>query len=251
MAQGKASARFNPDDGGTTIWAPFIRRLNSDGGVLSLVAAPDKMQPAGDDGTAFLPGQLVPGERIRLEASAECGGFPENPSADVLVGEPAPFPQAFGTPLSPVPIRVEPDSYNECGVGESRGSRELFIDLDESVQPWLSVARVNLEVNGVARSTNYGRLARDSDGGSLVFVDRLTRLCDLEWAGQSSDTLQTWIIKLELELLGVSERPPAVELTVDMDCRQSCASVGVTPWLLGALLLATRRFTSRRRSRNI
>ena len=247
IAQGKASARFNPDDGGTTTWSPFIRRLNSDGGVQSLVAAPNEMQPAGEDGTLFLPGELIPGERIRLEASAECGGFPEDPSAEILVGEPAPFPQAFGTPLSPVPIRIEPDDSNSCGVGDSRGTRDVFIDLDESVQPWLSVARVNLEVNGVVRSTNYGRLARGHNGGSRVFVERLTRLCDLEWAGQSNDTLQTWLIKLELELPGVQQRPPPVELSVDMDCRQSCASAGVIPWLLGVLLLGARRATSRSR----
>ncbi|MDP3157799.1 MAG: hypothetical protein Q8N23_34330 [Archangium sp.] len=240
IAHGKTSVRFDPQDGGTIVWTPFIRRLNSDGGVQSLVAAPDELQPTGDYGNAtlFLPGTLIPGERFRLESSSDCSGDLE-PGAEVRVGKPAPLPETFGVPS----LLVEP--------GEPDGTRELVIDIDDSVRPWLSVARVNLEVNGRSRSTDYGRLARRFDGGSRVFVDDLTRLCDLEWAGESNNTLQTWLIKLQLELPGVQERPPAVELTAEMACRQSCASVGVTPWLLGTLLLATRRFTSGRRRRNI
>lgn len=237
IAQGRPSERFNPEDGGTIEWMPFIRRLNSDGGVQSLLAAPDELQPTGDYGNAtlFQPGPLIPGERFRLESSSDCSGFPE-PSADVLVGDPAPFPEQFGIPFSPPSIPGEPN-----------GTRNLFIDIDESVRPWLSVARVNLEVNSINRSTDYGRLARGSDGGALLLVDRLTRLCDLEWAGESSNTLQTWLIKLELELPGVKERPPAVELTVDMECRQSCASVGAAPGLLCMLLFVARRAINRSR----
>ncbi len=255
ITHGKASERFNPDDGGTIFLSPFIRRLNPDGGVQSLEAAPDELQPTGDYGNAtlFLPGPLSPGEQFTIESSRDCNGLTSEPRAEVLIVEPAPFPETFGVPFSPPSIRIDPDPNEYCTPlpSEPYATRELFMDIDESVRPWLNVARVNLEVNGTARSTDYGRMARDFDGGSRVFVDRLTRICNHEWAGEPRDSLQTWLIKLELELPGVQQRPPPVELTVDMDCRQSCASAGVTPWLLGALLLATRRFTSGRRRRNI
>lgn len=225
------------------VWDPWIRRVAPDGGIEALFAASSELQPTGDYGNAtlFLPGELTPGERLRPESSGDCDG--EAPSVDVLVGDAAPLPTSIGQPFSPAARHSagRPPSLG-CEPDEALVERDLLLEIDESVRPWLSIARVNLEVNGRPQSTAYGRLARGHDGGAIVFVERLTRLCIEPVTGTPSNTLQTWPVRLELEIPGVAERPPAVEFSAEMDCRPaSCSSAGAAPWMFGVLLVLWRR----------
>lgn len=238
VASGKANERYDGETNSVVVWRPWVRRIDSDGGVQLLEAATLPLQPTDEYGkaTLFTIGALMPGSRFRLESSEDCSVNRE-PAADVHVVEAAPFPSRLGTPLSPPAHRIEPTTQLACSPDEFEDpsvTREVQLELDDSVRPWLSLARVHLEVNGRPKSTDFGRLARGHDGGPVVLVERLTRRC-------FSDDVETWPVRLELELPGVTERPPPVEFALEMDCRPSCAAAGGMPWLLGLLLYRKRR----------
>jgi hypothetical protein len=212
----------------------LIVRVDADGGSREL--DPLRTQPDRDV-TLFAVGPLTPGDRITFNSTPDCRN-PDGASSEILVGEPALLPGKLGEPSVSAAVTIEPppSAGASCDIGDQHVKRQLLIDLDDSVKPWLSVAKVNVEVNGVRSPTAYGGLARTFDGGTHVAVKDLVRLCD-------SPVTRDWKIRMELEIPGVSERPPAVELEANMDCGplQSCSSAGLIPTLFGAQLLARRR----------
>lgn len=245
VAMGQEKERYDAETDAVIVWRPWVRRTDADGGVQLLEAAPLSLQPRGAfrDATLFTLGSLRPGDRIRLESSQDCSRD-EFPSAEITIEESAPAPSRLGVPFSPPASRVEPKDGLQCDplqFSEPSVTRELYVELDESVRPWLAIARVNLRINGSLGSTDYGRLARGHDGGSSVFVDRFTRLCVTPGDGSPSSTVETWPVRLELEVPGAQRQPPPVDFTVEMDCRPSCAAAGGVPWLLGLLLYRRRR----------
>jgi hypothetical protein len=252
VAKGQTKERYDPETDSVVVWRPWIRRSDADGGVQLLEAAPLSVQPQEEfrDATLFALGPLQPGDRIRLESSPDCSG-PQEPSSEIRIVDAAPLPTRLGVPFSPITKRVEPKNGLDCNPLEfSKPSvtRELYLEIDESVAPWLAIARVNLRINGRLSNTDYGRLARSQDGGSVVFVDRFTRLCVTPGDGSPSTTVETWPVRLELEVPGAQRQPPPVDFTVEMDCRPSCAAAGGVPWMLGLLLYRRRRARPRLRS---
>jgi hypothetical protein len=197
--------------------------------------------------------QADAGQELRLEWTTQvidaCSG-----TQRFTVGPPASMPTTSAE-LRLDGFRMWEGGFNNCGGPAGRVQyAELSHEVTPEMQPWLGLARWELEIDGQTwGSTEYGSLGHPTQFEAMHSIRDFHVQCVDGVGGEGDNRLRrgTHSARLVAHILGVSAPIPSNTISIAFDCTTTgapparpsagCSAVSVAWVPFGALLLLLRR----------